>query len=442
LSERAVSRARSERALALALLLGLSACARPARVAIPEGVDLVYPSLPPGALRGREASQFQSAWQAVLSGDPARAQRGFEKLRARRPALVGVETGLGYARLRAGDLAGAGRSFDAALVLEPGYLPALLGAGATARQQGMADKALGIYRRATESSPSDVTARRRLAELKLQVSERHVAAAQAARQAGDAATAAAEYRAVLEAAPELADVRIELAGLLQQEGDVPAAVAALEADPIGDRHVLLALGTLLASQKDYSRALDAYRKILARDPRDAEALRRAAEIRQARELAQMPEEYRRIPQAARVTRADLAALIAVKLTALERLPAREPRVATDISGSWARSHILRALSLEIMEVYPNHTFQPGALVRRGDLAAALGRVLELLAVPARPAPVLKDMSPANLLYPGVTRVVAAGLMDVTPEGAFEAWRLVSGADAVAVVEALARLVGP
>jgi hypothetical protein len=93
-------------------------------------------------------------------------------------------------------------------------------------------------------------------------------------------------------------------------------------------------------------------------------------------------------------------------------------------------------------VYPNHTFQPGALVRRGDLAYTVGRVLDLLNVPARPGPLLKDMSPANLYYQAATRAVAAGLMDVTPDGAFEPWRLVSGKDATAVIEALARLVGP
>lgn len=429
-------------ALGAGLLLGLAGCAPRARVPIPEGVDLVYPGVPPGALRGGEASQFQSAWDAVLAGDSARAVREFQKLRARRPDLVAIEAGLGYARLRAGDLSGAARTFEAALAHEPSYLPALLGAGATARRSGRADAALDFYRRALERAPDDVAARRRLAEVKLQVTERHVAAAEAARQSNDLALAADEYRAVLAAAPELADVRIELANLLQQRGDTAAALATLEADPGQERHVLLALASLRWSQKDYPGTLEAYRKLLARFPGDVEALRRVAELRQAWELAKMPEEYRRIPEAARLTRADLAALVAVKLTALERLPAREPRVATDISGSWARGHILRVLSLEIMDVYPNHTFQPGALVRRGDLAAALGRVLELLGVPAVPAPVLKDVSPANLLYPGVTRVVAAGLMDVTPEGAFEAWRLVDGKTAVAVVEALARLVGP
>jgi tetratricopeptide (TPR) repeat protein len=426
---------------ALAFALLLLGCARP-RVAIPEGVDLVYPSLPPGALRGGDSRAFQRAWEAVLAGDTGKAIRGFEDLRRKRPGLVAIDTGLAYARLRRGELDVAARAFDAALGQDPVYLPALVGAGATARRRGQTDAAFDFYGRAVDAAPGDALARRRMAELKLQLTERHVGAAQQARLRGDDAAAIGEYRAALRAAPELADVRIELANTLLKGGDVTGAVELLEADPRQDRHVLLALGELLAAQKEYGRALEAYRKILRRDPQDAEARARAAQLRLDWELMQMPEEYRRIPQAPRLSRADLAALISSKLTALQRLPEREPRVATDISGSWARSHILRVLSLEILEVYPNHSFQPGSVVRRGELAAALGKVLELLSVPAREGPAPKDMSPTNLQYSGAARLVALGLMDITPEGAFEPWRVVTGKDAVAVVEALARLVGP
>ena len=430
------------RGFACVVLALLAACAHPKSAALPEGVDLVYPSLAPGALRGGESRDFQRAWEAVLAGDSSKAIRGFEELRRKRPGLVALDAGLGFARLRRSDLPGASRSFEAALAKDPNYLPALLGAASAARRQGQADAALALYVRATDLAPNDVLARRRLGELKLQLTERHVGAAQLARQRGDETAAIAEYRQALQAAPELADVRIELANLLLKNGDRAGAVDLLEADPRQDRHALMALGELLAAQKEYARALDAYRRILRRDPQDAEARERASQLRLDSELAQMPEEYRRIPQAQRVTRAELAALIASKLTALQRLPEREPRVATDISGSWARSHILRVLSLEILDLYPNHSFQPGSTVRKGDLAAALGKVLDLLAVPAREAPALKDMSPTNLQYAGAARLVSLGIMDITPEGAFEPWRVLTGKDTVAVVEALARLVGP
>jgi hypothetical protein len=52
------------------------------------------------------------------------------------------------------------------------------------------------------------------------------------------------------------------------------------------------------------------------------------------------------------------------------------------------------------------------------------------------------MPPSHLDYQAVERVLAAGLMGLSAEGAFEPWRPVSGREAVDVVEALARLLGP
>ena len=156
----------------------------------------------------------------------------------------------------------------------------------------------------------------------------------------------------------------------------------------------------------------------------------------------MPEEYRRIATSTRLSRADLAALVDVKVTALRRVGEREPKVAIDISGSWARDHIADVLALDIMDVYPNHTFQPGAMVRRSDVARALGRVLDLLRWPRAHAPAPTDMSPSNLYYDRVERVLAAGLMDLQPTGAFEPWRPVTGPEAIDSIEALVRLVGP
>jgi hypothetical protein len=116
-------------------------------------------------------------------------------------------------------------------------------------------------------------------------------------------------------------------------------------------------------------------------------------------------------------------------------------VAVDISGSWARDQVTRVLALGIMDVYPNHTFQPGAIVRRVDLARAAARTLDILRWPAAAAQTPSDMSRAHLDFAVVERVLAAGLMGLTPTGAFEPWRPVTGREAIDVVDAVARLSG-
>jgi tetratricopeptide (TPR) repeat protein len=308
-----------------------------------------------------------------------------------------------------------------------------------ARRQGDADAAVDYYRRAVQAGPAAPSGvRRRLGEAKLKATEGHVQAARQALDQGQPELAASEYRAALRAAPEVSGVRLDLAGLLVTGGDVAGAMEVLNADPSGDRQVLLRLGAILSSIQQPLRAAEVYERLLARDTRDEEARRLAAEARRTAEFLQMPEEYRRIFDAPRVTRADLAALVAVKLTVLERFPEAEPAVATDISGSWARAEVLRVLARGVMDVLPNHTFQPASTVRRGELAQVVARILDLASRPKRPAPILADLSRANLYYDAVAQVVADGLMDLTPDGRFEPWRPVTGPEAVATIEALAR----
>jgi tetratricopeptide (TPR) repeat protein len=401
----------------------------------------VFPVAAPGELSPEEARLLDKAWRDLMAGDVPDAEKTLQKLAGRRPDLVPAQTGLAYARLRIGRQPEASAAFARALALRPDYLPALVGSGVLAQKQQDTTAALGYFRRALAVRPGDQALLRRVAELKVQVTEGRVAEAHAALSTGDAAAAETRYRQALEAAPEVAGVRLELADLLESGGDPSAAADVLEADPSEDRQVLSRLGTMLMGLHQYERALDAWRRILARDPKDAEALRRSREAISAIEFAKMPEEYQRIPGAPRISRADLAALFSVKIPQLAKVETRAPKVAIDISGSWAREHIVSVLALDVMDVYPNHSFQPGAVVRRGDLARAAARVLDLFRARSGNGPVPLDMARTNLFYEAASRVIGAGLMSLTPEGAFEPWRPVSGQEAVEVISGVARLVG-
>jgi hypothetical protein len=114
-------------------------------------------------------------------------------------------------------------------------------------------------------------------------------------------------------------------------------------------------------------------------------------------------------------------------------------VASDLSKTWARTQVLRALELGLMDLYPNHTFQPSGVVRRGELAVIAARVLDLVGWGRPNGPAPRDMSPSHLQYSSAVRVLGAGVMQNAPTGDFEPWRIVTGAEAKAVVEALARL---
>jgi len=429
-------------ACVLPAALGLSGCAKRVAPPVPQGEDYLFAAPAPGEVSSHEAAELRSAWSEVIAGDTASAARRYENLLQRRPGLAAARTGLAFARLRAGRLEEAAAGFAVVLTDRPDDLPALVGAASAAVRRGDMDAALGFYRRAQSAAPDDALVRKRLAALRLQMTERRMGLAQAAVERGDVETATREYTAALEAAPEVADVRLALADLLASRGDVPGAVVVLEADPSGDRQVALRQAALLMELQEFARAVEVYRGLLARDPADEAARAGEKGAREGLELLSMPEEYRRIREAPRVTRADLAALVAVRVGALRRAGQGEPRVAVDIGGCWAREYVARVLALGIMEPYPNHTFQPGATVRRVDLARAAARTLDRLGFPRGKAPEPTDMSRSHLDYEAVERVLGAGLMGLSASGGFEPWRPVSGREAIDVVDGAARLVGP
>jgi tetratricopeptide (TPR) repeat protein len=405
---------------------------------MPEGEEYVYPAPQPGELSQAERGELQLAWREVRAGDTAAAIKRYDRLLKRHPQSAAARSGLGYARLRAGQAQAASEAFGAVLAERPQDVPALVGMGSLAVRRGDLEQA-GAGRRAAGARPTTPSCAR-LAALKLQ-DRRPLAEAEAALERGDSESAARAYTAALEAAPEVTGVRLALAQVLAGGGDRAGAIAVLEADLSGERQVLLELGRQLCEEQQFARALEVYTRLLAHGPGDEEARAGQRRAREGLEAAAMPEEYRAIAEATRVSRADLAALLAVRVPALRRAGAGEPRVAVDISGSWARDQVARVLALGIMDVYPNHTFQPGAIVRRVDLARAAARTLDILRWPVAAAPTPVDMSRAHLDFAVVERALAAGLMGLTPAGAFEPWRPVSGLEAIEVVDAVARLSG-
>jgi tetratricopeptide (TPR) repeat protein len=434
-----VKRAAFVAVLAAAPLLG--ACAKHVAPALPEGEEYVYPAPDAGELSPAERGSLQLAWRELLSGDTSAAVKRYEGLLRRHPQSAAARTGLGYARLRAGQLQAAADAFTATLTARPQDVAALVGMGSLAARRGELEAAVELYRRASGVSPDDVVVRKRLAALKLQVTDRRMAEAEAALARGDNAAAATAYAAALRAAPEVTGIRLALAQVLAAGGNRADAIAVLDADLTGERQVLLELGRLLCEEQEFARALDVYTRLLAHGPGDEDALAGQRRAREGLESLAMPPEYRAIGEAPRLTRADLAALVAVRVPALRRAGAGEPRVAVDISGSWARDQVARVLALGIMELYPNHTFQPNAIVRRVELARVAARTLDIVHWPAGRAPAPSDMSRAHLDFAAVERVLAAGLMGLTPAGAFEPWRPVSGQEAIELVDTLARLSG-
>jgi hypothetical protein len=121
-------------------------------------------------------------------------------------------------------------------------------------------------------------------------------------------------------------------------------------------------------------------------------------------------------------------------------------VITDARGHWAATWIAEVARAGIMEAFGNHTFQPRTRVRRADLAAAVSRIVTLIAATnptlrakASQRPAIADLPPTHLSYPAAAVAVASGVMPLTDGQRFQPTRPVSGAEAVETIERLRAL---
>jgi tetratricopeptide (TPR) repeat protein len=445
-------------ALALGLTLGAAACGSatvpPPAVTpgAPHFPDYVVPTVPAGLAPDAVATQSASAWQLLQAGDTRAADREFSAVLKQAPSFYPAEAGLGYAALARKDAGAAIAHFDKALAANPAYAPALAGKGDALIAQGHGDAALPVLQAALAADPGLATLRGRIDALKFKSAQDVVANARKAADAGRFDEARRDYESAIAASPESAFLHRELAAVERKGGDSAAAIAqareAAKLDP-SDARALTLIAEIYEGDQKWTEAADAYTAVNAVEPSDVVAAK-IEQMRQKAALEAMPAEYRAIDTAPTVTRAQLAALLGVHLEdLLRRARGSNAVLTTDTRSSWAGPWIMAVTRAGVMDAFANHTFQPNAIVKRGDLASAASHVLTLigaekprLAVRWRdPRPHFSDLAAAHLSYPAAARAVSAGVMAPLDGDTFQLARPVTGAEAldtVAKLEALAK----
>lgn len=430
------------------LVSALGACA--SRV-VPVAVDLaprypefVQPLAPQGLGDAETVSRHERAWQLLQSGDLRNAERAFTQALRRTPSFYPAVVGLGYVRLAERAFAPALAEFSRALEQEQGYVPALVGRGEALLGAARPLEALDSFHVALARDPSLVDLRRRVEVVALRVQQDLLDGARRASEAGRLDEARQAYEQAIAASPDSGFLYRELAALARRQGDADAALAqlrrAVDLDA-SDAASWTAIGEILEVREDYDGAVAAYARAVESEP-GAAAGERLARARRLAMLAALPGEFRAIEDAPRITRGELAALVGVRLESLLRdAPPKPAAVITDSRDHWAAAWILAVTRAGVMEVFPNHTFQPTEPLRRADLAIVAGRLLQLLSLshPGRlrewqaGRPAIADLPPAHLSYAAAALVVTAGVMPLIDGGRFEPARPVSGAEAAGVV---------
>ena len=436
------------------LTAAISACAPKTAPTPPPGAPrypgFTVPAVPDDLASQPAAARHMLAWQWLQAGDLRAAERNFTAAIKESSGFYPSEAGLAYVAMAQKDYRAAIEGFNRALAANATYVPALVGRGEAQLELDRTDEALASFEAALKADPQLAALRSRIDVLRFRGLQADVARARKAAESGRLDEARQAYRQAMAASPDSPFLYRELAAVERRGGNLEAAKGhaerAAELDP-SDPRALVLLAEIQEASGEYGKAADTLTSAVALEPNETLELR-IEELREKAAFEAMPEEYRLIGEAPTVTRAQLAALIGVRLDDLIRRARRRTAVVmTDTRGSWAAPWILAVARAGIMEVYPNHTFQPGAIVRRGDLAAAASQTLNLIAAEnprlgaawrnARRR--FPDVSPGHLSYPAAALAVEAGVMAPLEDGTFQLTRPITGAEALAAVGKLEAL---
>ncbi len=445
------------RACAVGILLaGLAAagtsCAPRTPPVAPGAAAWRQPDVPADlASRAADMAAYEHAWTRIRNGDAGGGERELTALLKKSPAFYPAATSLGEFRLRRQQYREAAALFAEALAVNATYRPAM--AGLADARLGARDDAGAVtaLQALLDADPAQTDVRARLDVVRMRVSQAELAHAEKARAAGQLDAAEAALRRALEATPENVAVLRSLAVVYLARGALEDAEArarqAAALDP-EDAAAMAVLGDVLDAQGRDREAAAAYARAVAIDPRP-EWVERRESLRARAEASALPDNYRAIAGAASVTRAQVAAILGVRLAAvLDHAPARVPGIVTDVGGDWAAAWIMPVVRAGWIAARPNHTFAPGAPVRRADLArivaavlpdAAAGRARDLARWRAE-RPVFADVPRDHEVYGDAAFAVSAGIMTAEAKR-FVPAGVVSGAELIATIarlEALAR----
>jgi len=411
--------------------------------------EYVFPAAPSGLGTEAALERHRAGWLWLQAGDLKAAERNFEAALKLSENFYPAEAGLGYIDLAKKDHERAAEHFDRAVVFNPRYVPALVGRGEALLALGQREMALKSLEAAVVADPN-LALRTRVEVLRARGQQDDVAAARKAADSGRLDEARSVYERAIATSPDSPFLYRELADVLRRQGSLEGAlkqaVRASELDATDPRAQILA-GEIHEAMKDLPGAVSAYEAALALEPNAALETKIDA-LRKELVLAAMPAEFQQIESSSGLSREQLAALVGVRLDELlKRMPRRTAVVITDTRGSWATPWIMAVTRAGVMEVYPNHTFQPAAVVRRGELADAASRILSII---ANEKPALasswraakrqfSDVPPAHLSYSAASLTVEAGVMQPLADGSFQLSRPVTGAEAVAAVKKLEEL---
>lgn len=391
---------------------------------------------------------IEDAWNSLKKGDVSKAERSISKLGEKNPVYY---IGFGFASMLLGNMQYAEGYFKTALSYYPDMAVIHSGLAQVYQKTGREDEAFAEFREVLKKEPDNLWAKQQYEALKSRKTQEVMTEAKQALAAGNTEKSKQAYLRALHYSPQSTEAHLRLAEIYKMENNRQNALIHLKAASANEpknKDILKNYAESLFQAERYARSLEIYEELEEMEPDNKEIASRIESIKNALGVIELPSQYNSIPFSESVTKEEMAALLAVKFKGTLETISSQPPIIIDIATSWASKFILQISSLGILDIYPNHTFQPKKIITRAEMAEILIRFIHYLEKKGhkfirqiQPEKIqISDVSPQNYYYKPIVEILSFDIMDLTPDREFKTDSAVSGQEAVKLLDIILALI--
>lgn len=390
----------------------------------------------------------EEAWSNLKQGKGKKAEKIFSKLSTESPFYF---VGLGYASFLLNNLPESEMFFKKAIKSYPEMSLVHAGLAQVYQQTGRDDLALVELREIIKIEPDNPWAKQAYETVQHKKTSEALNEAEAYLAQGNTANSKESYLKALYYSPRSTKAHLALADIYRKENDLKSALVHLKAadqNEPNNKKILKLYGEILFEADRYPRSLEIYEKLLDLEPENKETKNRVETIKNRLGIFELPSQYDAIPKSEAISKEETAALLGVKFKDFFEDSSTKPPIIIDIGTSWASKFILKTTTLGILDVYPNHTFQPKKIVTRAEMAETLYRLINYLKrkgikfiqqIPPDKIQI-SDVSPQNYYYQPILQIVSYDLMTLSADQAFNPDLPISGQKSIRLLDIVLTLI--
>lgn len=392
---------------------------------------------------------IEDAWKNLKEGKVDKAKKVIMKLDQTNPLYY---SGLGYIYYLLNDTALAEDYFKAAVNEHPELTLARIGLGQIYQETGRDELAFSEYREVLKRESEHSWAKTKYENIRKRKTEEALYDGKTLSAGGEIEASKSAYLKALYYTPGNLQAHLELADIYLELNESQNAIVHLKAAYANDTQnpdILSAYAEALFLTENNKKSLEIYERLSGLTPDNTLVKERIEILKNRLGIFELPSQYDSIALSESATKEELSALIGIKFKDSLDDSDKKPPIIIDISTSWASKYILKMASLEILNVYPNHTFQPQKIVTRAEMAEILNQLILQLKkkghqfiqqIPSQQIQIT-DISQDNFYYRSIVAIISYDIMSLSLGRKFNPDQSISGSDAIRLLDIILALIG-